>query len=96
MWPGRKYKIDSVRYDIEDDSIRVLLDERMHRRWGLKRGMDFSSANLDAERKRMSQTLNDLGYYKFNKDFIHYEADSTGKQGRAPRPIGATFCSPIS
>ena len=77
VWPGRKYKIDSVRYDIEDDSIRVLLDERMHRRRGLKRGMDFSSANLDAERKRISQTLNDLGYYKFNKDFIHYEADST-------------------
>ena len=81
VWPGRKYKIDSVRYDIEDDSIRVLLDERMHRRRGLKRGMDFSSANLDAERKRISQTLNDLGYYKFNKDFIHYEADSTGMQG---------------
>ena len=48
---------------------------------GLRRGMVFSSTNLDNERKRISNILADSGYYKFNKDFIHYEADSVGKPG---------------
>lgn len=44
---------------------------------GLKKGMIFSINNLENERKRITNILSDSGYYKFNKDYIIYEADST-------------------
>lgn len=81
VFPGHRYMLDSVRYEVEDDSIRVLFDRGMLGNKGLRRGMVFSSTNLDNERKRISNILADSGYYKFNKDFIHYEADSVGKPG---------------
>lgn len=39
--------------------------------------MIFSINNLENERKRITNILSDSGYYKFNKDYIIYEADST-------------------
>lgn len=80
--PGRMFTIDSVVYDIEDKSLGSLLDISNPASRGLKRGMDFSTANLEAERKRIAAILSDNGYYKFNKDFILYEADSLGKDGK--------------
>jgi len=38
--------------------------------------MRFSVENLDSERKRITNELNNLGYYRFNKEYIIYEADS--------------------
>jgi outer membrane protein assembly factor BamA len=38
--------------------------------------MTFSIETLDAERKRITQLLTNTGYYRFNKDFITYRADS--------------------
>lgn len=80
--PGRKFAIDSVNYVVEDSLLLPVLDTSNPAKRRLKRGMDFSNANLEAERKRLSNKLINNGYYKFNKDFIHYEADSTGKDGK--------------
>lgn len=80
--PGQKYTIDSVAYIIEDESlVNILKTSNLDMR-GLKRGMDFSNANLDAERKRITQNLLDSGFYLFNKDFIHYVVDTLGKDGK--------------
>lgn len=79
--PGRKFTIDSVDYVIEDSLLIPMLNTADPKTRRLSRGMDFSNANLEAERKRLSNKLINNGYYKFNKDFIHYEADSTGKDG---------------
>ncbi len=48
----------------------------------LKRGMRFSIQTLDDERKRITNVLTKEGYYKFNKDFIKFEVDSTINPGR--------------
>ena len=82
VFPGRLFTIDSVRYDIEDTTLVRLLGVDDVSTWGLKKGMAFTSENLDNERKRLTRNLADNGYYKFNKDFIHYDADSTGKDGK--------------
>ena len=47
----------------------------------LKPGMRFTVEALDNERKRISNLLIDDGYFRFNKDFIHFSADTiTGRK----------------
>lgn len=72
--PGEPYYLRNVRYDIADDSIRTLLDA--DRQYTLRTGTPFTVERLDAERKRITNLLLENGYYKFNKDFIHFSADS--------------------
>ena len=74
--PGQQLIIDSVNYQIEDTTLLPILDIDNYQKRGLKRGMVFSNENLENERKRLTGILVDNGYYKFNKDFIQYEADS--------------------
>ena len=53
----------------------------------LKPGMRFTVEALDNERKRISNLLIDDGYFRFNKDFIHFSADTiTGS-----KDIGVTL-----
>ena len=50
----------------------------------LKPGMRFTVEALDNERKRISNLLIDDGYFRFNKDFIHFSADTiTGRKNIA-------------
>ncbi|MDY3669834.1 MAG: BamA/TamA family outer membrane protein, partial [Prevotella sp.] len=72
--PGEPYYLRNVRYDIADDSIRALLDA--DRQYTLRTGAPFTVERLDAERNRITNFLLENGYYKFNKDFIHFSADS--------------------
>ncbi len=76
LHPGKPYTIRKVDYVIEDSMINSLLrlDDPSQR--GLKSGMRFSVENLDGERKRITNELNNLGYYRFNKEYIMFEADS--------------------
>lgn len=68
--PGTLYFIDSVKYVIEDETLLPLLESKAIKGKMLKKGLPFSTSNLDAERKRIAQYLLNSGYYKFNKDFI--------------------------
>ena len=72
--PGEPYYLRNVRYNIADDSIRALLDA--DRQYTLRTGAPFTVERLDAERNRITNFLLENGYYKFNKDFIHFSADS--------------------
>ena len=42
----------------------------------IKPGMRFTVETLDNERKRIAGLLSDNGYFRFNKDFIHFAADT--------------------
>jgi len=74
--PGPSFYLRHVDYDIQDTAIARLLcmDDAQNR--GLHAGMKFNVDNLEAERKRITQTLTNQGYYRFNKDFISFRADS--------------------
>ena len=74
---GKPYFIGNIEYDIYDKNITQILDMKNENNRGLKKGMIFSINNLENERKRITNILSDSGYYKFNKDYIIYEADST-------------------
>ena len=76
LHPGKRYQIRHVRYDIQDTAIAKLLNTADSTTWGLHSGMSFNAENLDSERKRIVNELTQNGYYRFNKDFISYKADS--------------------
>lgn len=76
LTPGKEYRINSVRYDIQDDSIAVKLPLLYPEEERLKTGMSFNINRLDEERKRITSVLTNNGYYHFHKDFITFTADS--------------------
>ena len=81
LHPGEPFFIGKVEYDIEDKNIqdRLQLDNPDNQM--LKPGMTFTVEALDNERKRISNLLIDDGYFRFNKDFIHFSADTiTGRK----------------
>ncbi len=73
--PGTPYTIWNMNYDIQDDSIKMLLDENPDV-MGLKTDSRFSVNNLSRERDNITAFLQDKGYYRFHKDFITFEADT--------------------
>ena len=76
LHPGKRYKIRHMNYDIQDTAIAELLNIADTTSWGLYSGMIFDADNLDGERKRIVNELTQNGYYRFNKDFISFKADS--------------------
>jgi len=76
LHPGKPYYIRKMDYEIYDSLIACLLNTDDVNSRGLREGMIFNVENLDAERKRLTQLLTNNGYYRFNKEFITYRADS--------------------
>ena len=76
LHPGNPYFLRNIQYDIQDSAIAILLANDDVMKDGLHSGMLFNADNLDAERTRITKYLADRGYYRFNKDFISYRADS--------------------
>lgn len=72
---GNPYIIESVRYDIQDDKIYEYFRED-YANTLLKKGMLFDVNVLDSERQRITDILQRNGYYKFNKEYITYTADT--------------------
>lgn len=73
---GRAYKVRSIQYDIPDttiwnymrqDSAATLLSE----------GMNMDINVLDNERARITTLLQQKGYYRFNKEYLTFSADTT-------------------
>ena len=69
------YRIRDIRLDIRDDSLRPEL-ENWRNETLLESGMQYNVSRLDAERTRISEQLQNHGYWAFNKDFLHYSVDS--------------------
>ncbi len=86
---GKKTKVNYVltpscsfnvrRFDVmvDDTALLPVLKEKAFDKCLIKSGSRFSIDALNNERRRITEILNNEGYYKFNKDFISFEADST-------------------
>lgn len=71
---SRKY-ISKVNYDINDTTILFLIKkDSIHRL--LKPNIPFDLNILSKERERISEYLQNNGYYYFAPEFIQYDADS--------------------
>ena len=86
LHPGQPYVVDSIRYDIPDPRIARYLREDSAR-CRLNPGMLLDINQLEAERARITECLLRNGYYRFNKDFITYTADTV----RGTRRVGLTL-----
>ena len=76
LHPGQPFLIGKVNYDIQDEGILQLLHLDQPDNQQIKPGMRFIVETLDNERKRIAGLLSDNGYFRFNKDFIHFAADT--------------------
>lgn len=72
---GAPYVVNRLKYDIPDYTIAdfVLADSAQSL---LREGMRFDVNVLDEERSRITRLLQNNGYYRFNKDFLAYQADT--------------------
>lgn len=74
--PGTRYRVGRIAYHVEDSVVARIVRESAELSL-LQSGMPFDLNVLDEERGRISSRLQNSGYYKFNKEFVRYEADST-------------------
>lgn len=72
---GKPYILNSLVYDIHDSKISEDLKHNYTKSL-LKKGMLFDVNVLNAERQQITDYLLRNGYYKFNKDYIGYTADT--------------------
>ena len=72
---GRPYIIKHITYNIDDMTINDFIEKDSAQSY-LRPGMPFDVVTLDNERNRITKLLQNNGYYKFNKDFIVYQADT--------------------
>lgn len=88
--PHERYYIRNFSLNVLDDSLRLMLDSLDYRpdiekevaRKHLlllneKKNTPFNINALDAERSRLYGLLVENGYYKFNKDYVHFRVDTT-------------------
>jgi len=76
LHPGRPYRIGDVKYAVSDsviNAMQIITDTEKRK---IRPGMQFSVTALEQERERITSHLNDIGYYRFNKDYITFEADT--------------------
>lgn len=73
--PGSRYYISNFTAEIKDSIIADFLD----RNWktSLHSGTNFTIDGLNQEMKDLTKLLQNNGYYLFNKEFIHYDVDSS-------------------
>ena len=78
---GEPYIVETLKYDIPDTLILSYL-RKDSANLLLKEGMIFDVNILDNERQRIANYLLRNGYYKFNKDYIVYTADTIRGTGK--------------
>ena len=71
------YRLNSVVYNIPDDSIAKYTTREDTTLNLLRKGVLFDYYLLDKERARIASILNNKGYYSFGKEYITFTADTT-------------------
>ena len=72
---GKPYMVRHIAYHVDDLEISSLIEQDSAQSL-LHEGMNFDVVVLDNERQRITRHLQNHGYYKFNKDFLVYQADT--------------------
>ncbi|MBQ6187447.1 MAG: BamA/TamA family outer membrane protein [Prevotella sp.] len=73
LHPGTPYVIGDVSLKVDDEALSAVIvpdDITLHK------GDILSVALLDAERKRVTNMLTSMGYYRFHREFITFDADT--------------------
>lgn len=80
--PGQRYSINSIKRVVLDPELERLIcgDDTIASL--LRAGMPFNINRLNEERSRITANLRSIGYYKFNKDYITFIADTVAGSSR--------------
>lgn len=70
-----RYTVSSIRMVTDDARLEAIVKADLAASL-LRTGMPFSVDVLEAERRRITALLKDNGYYRFQKDYITFEADT--------------------
>lgn len=73
---GERYVINHINREIEDDGLRTIICGGDTAVSLLHSGDPLNINTLNSERSRIMNLLQGMGYYKFNKDYISYRADT--------------------
>lgn len=76
LQPGERYYVRNIKYEIQDSLIAKIPQITDNGQRLLYPNMIFNAKSLDDERKRITRILTNIGYYKFNKDYISFLADT--------------------
>ncbi len=74
--PGKNITIDSIDYQLDDSSLQALTFQKMKSTL-LKKGDNYSKQIMNDELDRLIKIYRDKGYYKFTKEDIYAEVDSS-------------------
>lgn len=75
LHPGKMYVVDSVRVTVQDSEISRILDEHKDETL-LVPGINLDADILNDERTRIVNLARRYGYYRFNRDFVSFIADT--------------------
>ncbi|MBO7120318.1 MAG: BamA/TamA family outer membrane protein [Bacteroidaceae bacterium] len=78
--PHERYHVRNFSLDVQDASLARVLDSLGYQpslAQNAERAKPYSINELDAERSRLYGLLVENGYYKFNKDYVHFRVDTT-------------------
>lgn len=70
------YFIDTLAYERFNPTVQRIIDKR-RRASNIQPNSQFSVAELDAERERVSSLLRNRGFYYFRPDYLTFMADTT-------------------
>ena len=73
--PGAKYRISSIKYQCVDPKMKAIVDDNMEDS-KLKEKGAFDVDVLNEERVRLTNLMQEKGYYSFNKEYVTFEADT--------------------
>lgn len=73
--PETRFIVRNLEVDNQDPGLDSLLRANEENTL-LHEGMNFDLNVLDAERSRINTLMLNNGYYRFNKEFIHFQADT--------------------
>ncbi len=74
--PGRLFTIDTIVYSINDSSLRAIATKNKNASY-LKQGNPFEYNRIDQELNRIVDSFHNNGYYKFGREDIIAEVDTS-------------------
>ena len=73
---GKLYRINNTEVEIEDSAVAKVINSKAVNPL-VNKGEPFDLEIIDKERKSIEKQLKNKGYYKFSKDFVVFEVDSS-------------------
>lgn len=70
VWPGKVTRIDSLSYDLNNDSLQQLTASNLKEAF-IRKGDPFAQAPISTELDRLVELFREHGYLKFSRDLLY-------------------------